>query len=129
MKEETNQDLAGYLDLCVRASGKTPEQVAHEIGYPDGKVVQMFVTGKTKIPFNKAARLATAVGVDPGDFLRLLMQHYTPQLLAVLDELPRTTSLTQDEHRLILSVREHTKGDRAFPMVVDARDVVAMIVA
>lgn len=129
MNEQTNQDLAGFLDVCIRASGKTLEQLAHELGYPDGKVVQMFLTGKTKVPFNKAARFATAVGVDPGDFMRLLMQHYTPQLLAALDELPRTTSLTQDEHKLILAVREHTKGERAFPMVVDARDVVAMVVA
>ena len=47
--------IAGHKDLA---------EIAREIGYERPRIIEMFRSGETRVPLDKVARLARAVGAD-----------------------------------------------------------------
>lgn len=73
--------VAAYLSFQLDSCKKTQREIANEIGYPNANVITMFKQGLTKIPVAVAPKLATAVGIDPGHFLKMVINEYMPELL------------------------------------------------
>ena len=125
--ETTTSNVAQFLNQALAASGKTQREIAREVGYENSNVITMFKQGLTKVPLTKAGSLAKALGVDPVFFFKLLLREYAPETLSAIEEFFDTRFLTKNERDLLESYRNATKGLDGAATVVDASDVVALV--
>lgn len=125
--EATTSNVAQFLKQALAASGKTQREIAREVGYENANVITMFKQGLTKVPLTKAGSLAKALGVDPVFFFKLLLGEYAPETLLAIEEFFDTCFLTKNERDLLDSYRNATKGLDGAATVVDASDVVALV--
>jgi len=103
--------VARYLAQRIALSGKTQRAIASECGYPNANIVTMFKNGRTRLPFNKVAIMARALEVDPRDLLRLVLSEYTPDALAMLEEvMAGATMLSTDEAAVLALIRGSSRG-------------------
>lgn len=72
--------VAQYLSGAIGISGKTQRQIAQEIGYENPNVITMFKQGKTRLPVYKVPVVASSLGVDPTDLLRIVLSEYEPEI-------------------------------------------------
>lgn len=125
--EITTSNVAQFLKQALAASGKTQREIARELGYENSNVITMFKQGQTKVPLAKAGSMAKALGVDPVLFFKLLLNEYAPETLSAIEEFFDTSFLTKNERDLLESYRHATKGLNGTAAVVDASDVVALV--
>lgn len=125
--EITTSNVAQFLKQALAASGKTQREIARELGYENSNVITMFKQGLTKVPLAKAGSMAKALGVDPVFFFKLLLNEYAPETLSAIEEFFDTSFLTKNERALLESYRHATKGLDGTAAVVDASDVVALV--
>jgi hypothetical protein len=100
--------VAEYLTFQLNSSKKTQREIANEIGYTNANVITMFKQGLTKIPVHVAPKLAAAIGIDPGHFLRMCMNEYMPELLPEI-EIHLGGLCTKNEMAMIKAIRTVTK--------------------
>lgn len=110
MKKGSTVTVAEYLTQQIDLSGRPQKEIAEALGYDKPNIITMFKQGKTKIPLNKIAPLARAVGVDPVHFLRLAMLEYSPETWAVLESLIGNAMMSANEERLLSVVRKASRG-------------------
>jgi len=84
--KKSDVTVARFLSFQIDASRKTQREIASEIGYPNANVITMFKQGLTKVPIPVAPKVAVAIGVDPGFFLRMVLDEYMPDLLAEIEK-------------------------------------------
>lgn len=125
--ESTNNNVARFIQQALAASGKTQREIAQELGYENSNVITMFKQGLTKVPLAKAGSMAKALGVDPVFFFKLLLREYAPETLEAIEEFFDTRFLTKNERDLLESYRHATQGLDSTAAVVDASDVVALV--
>lgn len=125
--EITTSNVAQFLKQALAASGKTQREIARELGYENSNVITMFKQGQTKVPLAKAGSMAKALGIDPVFFFKLLLNEYAPETLSAIEEFFDTCLLTKNERDLLESYRHATKGLDGTAAVVDASDVVALV--
>lgn len=75
-----------HLDGLINASTKSQRQIAMELGYEKPNIITMFKQGSTRLPMEKVPAMATALGVDRAELLRMWMKDYAPEMLAVINE-------------------------------------------
>jgi plasmid maintenance system antidote protein VapI len=102
--------VAEYLAFQLDATTKTQREIAKELGYPNSNVITMFKQGLTRIPIPIAPKLAAAIGIDPGYFLRMCLEEYVPELLPVIEQYVGGLC-TKDELEIISVIRKATKGE------------------
>lgn len=100
--------VAEYLAFHLDASKRTQRDIANEIGYANANVLTMFKQGITKIPIAVAPRLAVALGVDPGHFLRMVIDEYMPDLLSEIEK-HMGGLCTRNELTMVRTIRTVTK--------------------
>lgn len=77
-----SRTLGDYLHSRCRSQGKTFEQVAATLGYPEGRgagktrISRMF--GKGRVPLHEIIPLAHALGVNPIDLFHLVLATLIP---------------------------------------------------
>lgn len=104
-----DMSVAQFLAFQMDASKKTQRDIASEVGYKNANVLTMFKQGLTKVPISTAPRLATALGIDPGFFLKMVIQEYMPELLTEIEK--HIGGLcTRNELRMVNVIRDATKG-------------------
>jgi len=117
--------VAEFLRVAIASSGKTYEQIAAELGYESGSVIKMMAAGMTKLPVNRIKELAAALKIEPSDLFGRVLSDYFPELADLIDDLASPMKLTQGEKKLIATIR--AQGEGAEPVVVDGRDIVAVV--
>jgi hypothetical protein len=75
-----------HIDGLINSSDKAQRQIAYEMGYEKPNIVTMFKQGTTRVPADKVPLLANALGVDRAELLRMWMEEYAPEMLAVIDD-------------------------------------------
>jgi hypothetical protein len=103
-----DKTVAQYLAFQLDSSKKTQREIANSIGYTNANVITMFKQGLTKIPIHVAPKLAAAIGIDPGHFLRMCMNEYMPELLPEI-EAHIGGLCTKNEMAMIKAIRTVTK--------------------
>lgn len=119
--------VAQFLAQQIDSSSKSQKQIAAEIGYECVNMVTMLKQGLTKVPLNKVGPIAQALGIDAAEFLRMVMGEYMPNTLAAVEEILKGPMLSKGEIRLIQDLRRISKDTGAEPVVVNGRDVVALV--
>jgi SOS-response transcriptional repressor LexA len=108
------QTVAEYLTARMNAVGKTNADLARETGYPPQNVsfISMIRNGKAKLPINKVVLFAKALEEDPVFLLRKVLQEYSPDTAAVIEEVieSRMGTLTQGERELLDVFRRESAG-------------------
>lgn len=123
----TTNNVAQFIQQALAASGKTQREIAQEMGYENSNVITMFKQGLTKVPLAKAGSMAKALGIDPVFFFKLLLREYAPETLEAVEEFFDTRFLTKNERDLLESYRHATQGLDSTAAVVDASDVIALV--
>jgi len=102
--------VAEYLAAQIALSGKSQADIAREVGYERGNIVNMMKQGVTKLPINKIAAFARALGVDPLHLLRLTLSEYMPDTWAAIDEIAGRALITEHEQRMLEVIRKAAAG-------------------
>lgn len=128
MSHETREvTVAQFLTHALATCGKTQREVSQELGYEHSNIITMFKKGHTRVPLAKAGCFARVLDVDPVYFFKLLLREYAPDTLTAIEEFFDTNFLTKSERHLLESYRHATNGLDGTASVVDASDVVALV--
>ena len=98
-----------HIDDLINASGKSQRQIAYEMGYDKPNLITMFKQGTTRVPAEKVPALAEALEVDPAALLRMWMEDYSPELLAVVDA-NIGMALSRVERSWVVNLRKQFPG-------------------
>lgn len=69
--------------------GMEQKEVALAMGYDKPNVVNMFKSGATRVPLNRAPACAQALGIDSLQFLMMCLKEYKPEIYDVFEPLLR----------------------------------------
>jgi len=106
---QKKRTVAEYLTGQIALSGKSQAAIGREVGY-GGNVINMIKKGVTKLPINKVAAFAHALGVDPLHLLRMALSEYSPDTWAAIDEIAGRSLITESERRILEVVRKAAAG-------------------
>lgn len=101
--------VAEFVAQQLALSDLTQREVAERLGYDRPNFITMIKQGQSKLPINKAPLLAKTLGLDPAHFLRIVLQEYSPEIWAAIEEVYESRErplLTADEAEIIKIVRE-----------------------
>lgn len=99
--------LSEQIDLCP----KSQREIAESIGFDNPNIITMFKQGHTKVPLNRVGALATALGIDPAYFMRMVLEEYMPDTWEAVERTLGRMILSEEEERLIRVFREMRIGD------------------
>ena len=103
--------VARFIEQQIAISGKSQKAIAAECGYTNSNMITMFKQGTTKVPLDKVAAMAAALGADPRYLLRLAMSEYLPEAWALIGRIMGlSVSITDDEVALLELVRTAGQG-------------------
>jgi hypothetical protein len=75
-----------FIDRQIDVSGKKMSEIAFEVGFARPNMVSMIRGGYSKLPVNKVKKMAISLGVDPAFLMRLMLQEYEPETLAIIED-------------------------------------------
>src|SRR6185312_12934734 len=101
--------MARYLERQIEAlKGEVSQRdIAAKLGYPKSNIISMFKKGEAKVPLDKIPALAEALHVDVAHLMRLGLEQYWPDKLAVISH-AFGHIVTANELALLQEVRERT---------------------
>jgi hypothetical protein len=103
--------VARFVGQHIALSGISQRAIAAACGYRNANIITMIKKGATKLPLNKVAVMASALGTDPGYLLRLVMTESDPEAWDVIVLIMgRKVSITEDEWSLLQLARIAGKG-------------------
>lgn len=98
--------VAEILNDALEANPQIKQtQVAEAVNLPRPNVIYMFKTGKSKIPLDKAGRIASAVGLNAREFWFKCLKEYQPEVYAELERVNKQPTLTATEISFIKASR------------------------
>lgn len=100
----TTSKTAAFLARAIEFSGKTQREIAAAAGFSKPNILSMMKKGQTKVPIDRVAALAAACHVDPAYFLRLVLEEYHPEVLAVIVD-TIGEPLTENERDMVICYR------------------------
>ena len=86
---------------------KTAAEISRNLGYAHGNLISMFKCGEAKVPLDKIPALAKALEVDIAHLMRLGLEQYWPDKMAVISD-AFGHIVTANELALLQEVRERT---------------------
>jgi hypothetical protein len=110
-----------FMSNRMAEIGKTPDDVARDLGFASPNAVLMVLKGKMKLPIDCVGALAAALDVDAAHLLRLVLREYDHVLLDAIEGILQRPLITAREAALIDSFRT-VVGDRDVRSVVIERD-------
>lgn len=97
-----------YIDMAIRASGKTKRKVAEEAGYKRPNIISMLCAGEIDLSFSKVIPVANAIEVDASSLLFMLIKEKHPDLHNLLNTLLSDRLFSADEAQLVDIMRSIT---------------------
>ncbi|MDB5455014.1 MAG: HipB-family transcriptional regulator [Caulobacter sp.] len=73
-----------WLKATREMAGLTQAELAEKIGLRYYTFVSQVENGLGRVPIETQAAWAEAIGLDPGDFARILLRYYEPELYRLL---------------------------------------------
>jgi hypothetical protein len=108
---------------------KSDEEMAEALGFSRASVYTLIKQGKMKLPIGKVPLLAGALDVTASDTLTVILTEYDPELMAVIRKAWGPTELTANEKNLVTAYRTLAKGQDVEPLIMDGKNVIALITA
>lgn len=109
-KTEPAQPLHEYLSQRIFESGLSNVEMARALGYDKPNVIAMMKQGSMRLPVNKVAATARALGIDPVFLLDKVMRETSSDLWDALRDVMGTRLVTTNEMRLLEFIRGHLQG-------------------
>lgn len=98
--------VAQMLDDAIVANPQTKQKdIAEAAGFEKPNVIYMFKKGLSKIPLDKAGRVAKAVGLDPYEFWFKCLMEYAPEIYKEFEMINKQPTLTATEISFIKASR------------------------
>ncbi len=121
--------VAEFLADRIAEIDKTQREIAQECGFEHPNVITMFKNGHTKLPINRVAPLAKALGVDSAYLLRLVLSEYMPEAWECIEDIMHSTVLSANELLLVRAYRESTGHIDARPSIIKRDTILAVVTA
>ena len=106
--------VAEIVNDAIETGNLRQNIVAEEAGFPKPNLIYMFKTGKTKVPLDKAGKLAKALKLDPYEFWFKCWKEYSPETLKEFELVNKQPTLTSEEIAFILKVRSENLSLKDF---------------
>lgn len=101
-----DRNVAQILDDAIIANPQIKQKdIAEAAGFEKPNVIYMFKKGLSKVPLDKAARVAKAVGLDAREFWFKCFKEYQPDVYAEFELANKQPTLTATEIRFIKAAR------------------------
>ncbi|WP_421738587.1 helix-turn-helix domain-containing protein [Caulobacter sp.] len=84
LTKDLRREAGRWLKAAREAAGLTQAELADRIGLRYYTFVSQVENGVGRVPIETQAAWAEAVGVEPGQFARVLLRHYEPELHRLL---------------------------------------------
>lgn len=98
--------VAQILDDAIVANPQIKQKtIAEAAGFEKPNVIYMFKRGLSKIPLDKAGRVASAVGLDPREFWYKCLKEYLPEVFKEFESINKQPVLTSTEISFIKAAR------------------------
>lgn len=98
--------IAKVLDDAINANSKvTQKEIAEYAGLPKPNIIYMFKTGLTKVPLDKAGKIAYKLGLNEREFWFKCFKEYMPGAYSEYERVLGHPVLTADEIELIKKLR------------------------
>lgn len=121
--------VAEFIADSLALSDRTQREIAQECGFDTPNVISMIKDGSMKVPISRVGALAKALEVDPAHLLRLVLLEYAPETWEAIENIMQSTVLTANELKLVHAYRHLTGDNDATPVIMDGKNVVALISA
>lgn len=121
--------MRALLKRTMQERGVTAEGLGKAIGFADGRIVEQYLNGPSKLPINRAEMVASVLELEFELVLRAWLTECYPDVLELLEKLPAPPLLTATERRLIAFLREHTDKPGSELVIGDGVDLVAFVLA
>jgi predicted XRE-type DNA-binding protein len=79
------EEFAKMMAALIDGSDKSQIEIARALGYANPNIITMFKKGTTRIPADKVATFAAAIGENPSTMLRRWFEAYMPAVLPDID--------------------------------------------
>lgn len=100
------RSVAQILDDAIVANPQIKQKtIAEAAGFEKPNVIYMFKKGLSKIPLDKAGRVAKAVGLDPREFWFKCLLEYTPDVYKEFESVNKQPTMTATEIAFIKAAR------------------------
>jgi predicted DNA-binding transcriptional regulator AlpA len=119
--------LATFLTKAQDAVKKSDQQMTEALGFSRTNIYTSIKQGMMKLPVGKVPLLARALEVSASEVLEVFLRDYSPELLEVIRKVCGPLDLTANEKKLIEAYRTLAQGRDVEPLVMDGRNVVALI--
>jgi len=83
-QHEENITVAEYFARTLNRSGVDPEKIAKLLGHDNPAIIRFVISGHAKLPVSSILPLAAAFGIDPLDFLAVVLREYCPDVLEAI---------------------------------------------
>ncbi|MDP9902143.1 hypothetical protein [Variovorax ginsengisoli] len=107
--------------------GMDDDTLSAAIGFPSTNVIPLLKRGSMRLPLNRVKALAKALEADPVMVLRLAISESVPGLLEIIDEILNPLNLSAAEVNLVRHCRRLAGKKKTTPLVIDGREVIALI--
>jgi len=101
--------VARFIASCIEKSHYSQKEIAMLSGFERPNIITMIKQGKTKVPLDKIGLIANALEIDALQLFKMCMEEYQPSTWDVIAPFMEPT-LTRDETRLLMALRESTGG-------------------
>lgn len=118
--------VADFLLEKLEVSKKSVGEVAAVCGWDNAKVVELLLSGKTKVPINRVQGLAQVLGVHPPYLLRLVLQEYMPEAWEAIVTIMEGGYIEDHERELLEAYRELSGGKPMAVLLAPASPVVSV---
>lgn len=127
--DQPNPTFLALLGDAQAACGKSDEQIALELGFSRGNVISAIKCGLAKFPVGKIMLLARVLDVSPSQLLEAFLREISPELLDAVRKVWGPTDLSSSEQKVLDAYRTLSGGREVEPLIMDGRDVIALITA
>ncbi|MDO8388529.1 MAG: hypothetical protein Q7T13_19310 [Polaromonas sp.] len=119
--------LVGQIEAQQAALGLSDHDLCLAVGFEREIVLTLIKAGSMKLPLSKVPALATALGLDPAELLKVALGESDPALSQIIEDVYNPMHLTSTEVNLIKHLRE-LSGDRpSAPIVFEGKGVIALV--
>jgi len=115
-----------WLTLRLQLTEKTQTEIAAEVGFKTPNMIAMIKKGVSKLPWNRAGAIAKALGANPDELYRLMLEEYHPEAWQYF-EAKGLTPLTSAEQIVLDAFRASGLDDGTEDSVARAKRIAKLI--
>jgi predicted DNA-binding transcriptional regulator AlpA len=120
-------NVVAFISQGQDAIKKSDEEMAQALGFSRTNIYTGIKQGLMKMPIGKVPLLARALDVPASEVLEVLLRDYMPEMLEVVRKVWGPLDLTTNEKKLIEAYRTLAQGHDVEPVVMDGRNLIALI--